>query len=109
MPDLTKSQKRAVGELLGDAHEAEIASALVKVEQAIKEWRSGAILPSEVSERIHEFHKESQQIFKTYNNLDLMFALARAVAFGFVELARVPEDLQPRIKELEALVKGDDG
>jgi hypothetical protein len=109
MNDLTKSQKRAVRELLGDAHEAEIASALVKVEQAIKEWRSGAILPSDVSERIHEFHKESQEIYKTYNYLDLMFALARAVAFGFVELARVPEDLQPRIRELEAFVKGEDG
>jgi len=109
MNDLTKSQKQAVHELLGDAHEAEIAAALVNVEQAIKQWRSGEILPSEVSERIHEFHKESQEIYKTYNYLDLMFALARAVAFGFVELARVPADLQPRIKEMEALVKGDDG
>jgi hypothetical protein len=108
MDDLTKSQKRAVRELLGDAHEAEIARALVKVEQAMKEWRGGQILPSEVSERIHEFHKESQEIYKTYNYLHPMLALARAVTLGFIELTRVPAELQPRIKELESLAKGDD-
>ena len=108
MDDLTKSQKRAVRELLGDAHEAEIAAALVKVEQAIREWRGGEILPSEASERIHEFHKESQEIYKTYNYLLPILALARAVTLGFVELARVPADLQLRVKELESLVKGDD-
>ena len=107
MNDLTKSQKRAVRELLGDAHEAEIASALVKVEQAIKEWRGGHILPSDVSERIHEFHKESQEIYKRYNFLPPLFALARAVILGFIEPARIPAELQPRVKELESLVKGD--
>jgi hypothetical protein len=105
--DLTKSQKRVVRDLLGDAHEAEIASALVKVEEAIKEWRGGEILPSETSERIHEFHKESQEIYKTYNYLHPMLALARAVASGFIELARVPAELQPGVKELQPLAKGD--
>ncbi len=109
MNDLTKSQKRAVRALLGDAHEAEIAAALIGVEEAIQRWRSAEILPSEVSERIHEFHKETQEIFKTYNYLHPMLALARAVVFGFIEIARVPEDLRPRVKELESLVKGDAG
>ena len=109
MSDLTKSQKRTIRELLGDAHEAEIASALIGVEEAIRKWRCAEILPSEVSDRIHEFHKEGQEIFKTYNYLDPMFALARAVAFGFIELSRVPADLQPRVKELETLVKRDGG
>ena len=109
MNELTESQKRAVRELLGDAHEAELAAALIDVETAIQEWRSAKILPSEVSERIHEFHKETQEIFKTYNYLDPILALARAVAFGFVEFARVPGDLQPRVKDLQALVERDGG
>jgi hypothetical protein len=107
MNDLTKSQKRTVRELLGDAHEAEIASALIGVEKAIQQWRSAEILPSEVSERIHEFHKETQEIFKTYNYLDPMFALARAVVFGFIEISRVPEELRPRVRELETLLRRD--
>ncbi len=107
MNDLTKSQKRTVRELLGDAHEAEIASALIGVETAIQRWRSAEILPSEVSERIHEFHKETQEIFKTYNYLDPMLALARAVVFGFIEISRVPEELRPRVRELETLLRRD--
>lgn len=107
MSELSKSQKRAVRQLLADAHEAEIASALVDVEAATQEWRSGQILPSEASDRIHEFHKKTQEIFKTYNYLDPMLALTRAVVFEFIQMAQVPEDLQPRVKELETLVKGD--
>jgi hypothetical protein len=109
MNDLSKSPKRAVRELLADAHEAELAAALLDVEAAIQEWRGGKILPSEVSERIHKFHKETQEIFKTYNYLDPMLALARAVAFDFIQLAKVPEDLQPRVKELETFVRGEGG
>jgi len=105
MTDLTKSQKRAVRELLGDAHEAEIAAALIDVEEAIKEWRRAEILPSAVGDRIHKFHKERQEIFKQYNDLEPMLALARAVTFGFIELSRVPADLQPRVKELQRLVE----
>jgi hypothetical protein len=105
MNELTKSQKRAVRGLLGDAHEAEIAAALIDIEKAIQQWRSGEILPSEVSDRIHKFHKEGQEIFKQYNYLHPMLALARAVSFGFIDIARVPEALQPRVKELETLVE----
>jgi len=101
--NLSKTQKRIVRELLGDAHEAEIAKALLDVETAIQEWRGGKILPSQVSDRIHAFHTERQQIFKTYNHLDPMLALARAVLYEFVPLDRVPEDLRPRVKELQTL------
>lgn len=104
MSDLTKSQKRAIRELLGESHEAEIASALLDVEAAIQEWRMGQILPSEVGERIHEFHKESQEIFKTYNYLEPMLALARAVAHGFIAADQVPESLRLRVNELKTLV-----
>lgn len=107
MNDLTKSQKRAIRVLLADAHEAEIASALIDVEEAIREWRSGEILPSDVTQRIHTFYKDNQEIFKTYNYLDPMLALARAVGFGFIDIARVPDELQPYIKELETRVSGD--
>ena len=109
MNDLTKSEKRTVRELLADAHEAEIASALIDVEEAIKEWRRAEILPSEVSKRIHEFHKETQEIFKTYSYVNPMLALARAVAFGFIDFSRVPPALQPRVKELQTLVERDGG
>ncbi|HET8773018.1 MAG TPA: hypothetical protein VFP80_04475 [Thermoanaerobaculia bacterium] len=108
MTDLTKSEKRAVRELLGEAHEAEIASALGAVETAIREWREGRILPSEVSDRIHTFHKQSQEIFKTYNYVDRMLALARAVVLGFVRIEQVPESLQARVRDAQTLFGGQD-
>lgn len=106
MNDLTKPEKRAVRELLGKAHEAEIAAALVDVESAIQEWRRGQILPGDVSERINRFHKENQEIFKQYNYLDPMLALARAVAFGFITAEQVPDALRLRVNELKTLVDG---
>jgi hypothetical protein len=107
--ELTKPQRRAIRELLGEAHEAEIGAALLDVEAALSEWRSGKILPSEVNARIHEYHKAAQQIFKTYNYLEPMLALSRAVVFGFIKLENIPEALRPRVNELQSLVRPDGG
>ena len=105
MSDLTKAEKRLIRDLLGDAFEAELAAALEDVESAMAEWRRGELRPSEVQERIHEFHKESQEVFKTYNNLEPMLALARAVEFEFIPIARVPESLRERVEALRAVVR----
>ena len=101
--NVSKSKRHAIHELLGDAHEAEIARALLDVEAAIQEWRDGKILPTQVSDRIHEFHKERQEIFKTYTNRNRPLVLARAVFYGLIPLDRVPEDLRPRVEELQTL------
>jgi hypothetical protein len=94
-----------VRDLLDDAFEAELATALADVESAIAEWRRGEIRPSEVQERIHEFHKESQAIFKTYNNVEPLLVLAPAVEFEFIAMTRVPESLRERLEPLRALVR----
>jgi len=105
MNDLTKAEKRSVRDLLGHAFEAELAAALEDVESAMAGWRRGELRPSEVQERIHEFHKQSQEIFKTYNYLEPLLALARAVEFGFIEIARVPESLRERVAAVRAVVR----
>ena len=107
MGERTKAQRKMVRELLGEAHEAELANALADVEAALSEWRSGEILPSEVNERIHEYHKQAQQIFKTFNYGDPMLVLSRAVVLGFLTIEQIPESLTPRITELQSLVRGD--
>jgi hypothetical protein len=104
MDNLTKAEKRKIRELLGEAFEAETAAALEDVEAAIKEWRGGQILPSEVRERIHEFHKESQEIYKTYNYMEPLLAVGRAVAEGFISLENVPESIRGRVKDLAEFV-----
>ena len=105
MSELTKHEKRLVRDLLDEAFEAELAGALEDIETAIAEWRRGELRPSEVQERIHEFHKESQEIFKTYNFLEPLLALARAVEFEFVPTARIPESLRERIEALRTVVR----
>ena len=105
MSDLTKTEKRLVRDLLGDAFEAELAAALEDVESAIPEWRRGELRPSEVQERIHEFHKKSQEIFKTYNYLESLLALARAVELEFIPMTQIPESLRERVEALRAVVR----
>ena len=107
MGELTKAQRKVVRDLLGEAHEAELGAALADVEDALREWRSGAILASEVNERIHEYHKQAQHIFKTYNYVDPIFVLSRAVMFHFVTIEQIPEALRPRVTDLQELVRGD--
>ena len=104
MDTLTKSEKRKIRELLSEAFEAETAAALEDVETAIHEWRAGQILPSEVRERIHEFHKESQEIYKTYNYMEPLLAVGRAVAEEFISLESVPEGIRGRVKDLAEFV-----
>ena len=101
MDKLTKEEKRALQALVGEAYEAELAAALVDVETAITQWRRGEILPSEVQERIHQFHKQAQEIYNTYNYTDREFVIARAVSLKFIELSAVPDRLQPKIQELK--------
>src|SRR5438067_703640 len=105
MSDLTKAEKRMVRDLLDDAFEAELAAALEDVESALAEWRRGDLRPSEVQERIHEFHKGSQEIFKIYNYLEPLLALGRAVEFEFIPMTRVPESLRERIEALRVVVR----
>src|SRR5437667_4888451 len=105
MNDLTKAEKRSVRDLLGHAFEAELAAALEDVESAMVEWRRGELRPSEVQERIHEFHKESQEIFKTYNYLEPLLALAHAVELEFIPVAQIPESLGERIGALRVVVR----
>ena len=109
MDNFTNAEKRKIRELLGEAFEAETAAALEDVEAAIQEWRAGQILPSEVRERIHEFHKESQEIYKTYNYMEPLLAVARAVAEGFISFDSVPENIRARVKDLSEFVAGDGG
>jgi hypothetical protein len=104
MSDLSKSEKRLLGELLAEAHEAELARALTVVEVAFREWRNGAILPSEVDRRIHEHHKESQEIFKVYNYSEPLFALARAIHLELIREEQVPEPLRNRVLPLQDLL-----
>ena len=108
MENLSKVEKKTVLELLAEAHEAELGQELVTVEQALQEWRAGKISAGHVNETIHRFHKESQEIFKTYNYAEPLIALAHAVANGFMSLERVPESLRGRVENLIKITKGDD-
>jgi len=67
-PTPTKSQQRRLRKLAGEVYEAEIAEALASLETDFKEWRRGQILPSELNDRIHDYHQEiSREIWKQYN------------------------------------------
>ena len=105
MQNVTRAKKRELNLILREAHEAELASALGRVEEAIRLWRSGTIRPSDAGERIHQFHKESQEIYKTYNNREPVIALLHATVHGFVAEETLPDSLRQVVSTLRGITE----
>jgi len=55
--DMTKAQRRRLGQLAAIAHERELAVELAKVEAEFLRWRSGEIDVHELNDSIHAFHQ----------------------------------------------------
>lgn len=83
-------------ELSGTAYERELGGALEELHEEFERWRSGEIYPSDLGEKVHEFHQgPSREIFSTYNSLKPDMAVARAVGLAILER----EELEPGLLE----------
>jgi hypothetical protein len=92
--DLPKSQRRALRELAGLAHDRELSAELTKLEAAFARWRAGEIDPHELNDIIHTFHQgPSRKLFSHYTDSDPIVPVAAAVLHGILAEAEVPEQL----------------
>lgn len=100
MEEFSRKERRRLRDLAGTAHERELDAALEELDSEFERWRSDELLPSELSERIHEFHDGgARELYSIYNRLEEEQLVARAVAHGLLDEEEVGSDLLPRLEE----------
>jgi hypothetical protein len=101
MTEFTKSERKRLRELAGEVYEAEAAQMLEELAASFARWRSGELLPSELLQSIHEFHRDrSRELWSMYQSLGEVDIVARGLARGFLDEALVPQDIRERLEPL---------
>ena len=91
------------------AFEHELDQELALLYQDFQKWRNKAIDGFELNGRIHKYHQgPSQEVWKTYNYMDLDMAVSRAVALGFLKKEDIQEDILEIIETRIDFFRGDD-
>jgi hypothetical protein len=62
-----KLRRQQECQLLDEYHKFETEQALEPLYQSFKEWKQGTLPYFELTERIHLFHKNNQEIYKDFN------------------------------------------
>ena len=94
MREFTKSEKRALRKLAGEAYSRELHEALSDLDSAFSDWRQGFIDPFQLSDFIHQFHQGiSRDLYVQYTRSDSGLVVARAVARRLLKESEVPPAL----------------
>ena len=102
MLDFTKSEKRELRSLAGDAYKIELSKELEKLEATFVSWRKGEIDPFELDERIHNYHSgPRKELWKSYEMLNQPEAMvARGLATGLISRDRVSAEVGEKLAHL---------
>lgn len=93
--DLSKSQRRAIRDLAGLAHDRELSTELSALEAAFGRWRANELDPHELNNLIHAFHQgPSRKLFVIYTDSIPVLAVASAVVRGIIDESEVPEHVR---------------
>jgi len=87
---LTKSQEKRIQELIRQVHEKRLSESLAQVEQAILDWREGALPIMKVDDVIRQHSQRAARYFSRYANvaardLEAMGVLDEAKALGLID------------------------
>lgn len=86
-------------ELIGLAHERELAAALEGLASRFDAWRQGTLDPFELNQLVHEYHRgPSVEIWKRYDDTDPEVTLAQAIARGVLR----EDEVSPEVFEIVA-------
>jgi hypothetical protein len=101
MTGYSKRVKAQFRKLVDDAYERELARELAQLAAQFDAWRAGQIRASDLSHRVHQFHKGPvREMYNLYNLMDQEFVVARAVVEGLLTEDEIPEDVWPHIREM---------
>jgi hypothetical protein len=103
MRAFTKSEKRTLRKLAGEAYARELHEALGDLDSAFSDWRNGRIDGFQLSDFIHDFHQgPSRDLYVQYTQTDPGLLVARAVARGLLKDSEVPKPLTSALSEVIA-------
>ncbi|KXA95113.1 hypothetical protein AKJ65_02580 [candidate division MSBL1 archaeon SCGC-AAA259E19] len=64
----SEDQKRRKQEIIGKYHNKKMKEALEPLFQKFQKWKDGEVSHYELSDSIHECHKEMQRIYSIFNS-----------------------------------------
>lgn len=106
MIDFTKRERQELREIADTVYEAEATQLLERLARSFDEWRSGVLLPSELLQTIHEFHRdESRELWSLYQGLREPNIVARGLALGLIFTVNVPPPLHEKLASLIELYR----
>ena len=82
----SKSERKALRDLAGEAWEAELHIALTDLFENFSVWADKGMDSFELSDRIHKFHNGvARELYGRYTALDAEITVSRAIALGILE------------------------
>jgi hypothetical protein len=107
MIEFTKSEKRELRRLAGEAYKAEMEKEVAKLEAAFKIWREGKLNVFDLDEQIHAYssgpRKELYVFYQMRNQPEA--AVARGIAAGLIDIEQVPTELKAKIEHMIGFFK----
>jgi hypothetical protein len=108
MVEFSKSEKRELRALAGEAYKVELAKEAAKLETAFAAWRRGELTVFDLDEQIHGYYagprKDLYKFYEMQNQPEA--AAARALALGLIAHDQVAADLAKKIEHLVGFFKG---
>jgi hypothetical protein len=102
MIELSKSEKRELRSLAGEAYRAGLAQHIEKLEAAFVSWRKGDISVFDLDDRIHEYHsgprKQLYNFYQMQNQPEA--AVAHALAHNLIDRDKVSALVAEKIEHL---------
>ncbi len=89
---LTKSQEKRIQELIRQVHEKRLGDSLAQVEQAILDWREGALPIMKVDDVIRQHAQRAARYFSRYANTAARDREAMGVLDEAKDLGLLSED-----------------
>lgn len=107
MIKFTKSEKRELRRLAGEAYKAEMEKEVAKLEVAFKTWREGKIAVFDLDEQIHAYYSgPRQQLYGFYQMRNQPeAAVARGIATGLIDAGQVPTEVKAKIEHMIGFFK----
>jgi hypothetical protein len=108
MIELSKSEKRELRSLAGEAYEAELAQQFEKLEMAFLSWRKGDISVFDLDDRIHEYYSGPRKQLYTFYQMRNQpeAAVAHALALNLIDRSKVSAGVAEKIEHLIRFFKG---
>ena len=94
----SKSEKKTLRELAGQAYRAELNAELMSLFEAFQAWHKEELDPFELSDKIHDFHQgAARELYNRYHERWADMTVSRALALGLLDDEGLSEALREKL------------